>query len=758
MVRNNKINKVANEGNKSTSVSMETVTEETRKHRRSASKFLRYPGEESPCQQKQQGSQNDKEKISDGKRKKLKLSNKLKASRRIIFHDENNSTRVDLERNEVSVAIPGTSTEFSSNENSNATGLQKPNPNVDWIGGVERRLLNKLLPQGSKENEVNECVRKKLRDGNLKKANVSNQQVETVASGCNKMNDGINLHVEADELDYIDDIPNPQDPENERLVVSGMEDPVVLEVEADLDDSDGLEKGATASNLMSLARLVQDEEDLENMSKKERQEFLQKNPGLRSLLSELLDEKLKEVIPGGRVIAGKNLNSGKANRRAMLNCDKGKTIKSPSDTTIYAPVLNMDIQKELNNLKLGSVNNKVVNPAIRPQVTSEEEITKFLESVRINNANNAQVVNPNVISGFVDQRQVREVLEPSTSRRPDNSGKVEQAKDRAQKTLVEAEKFKAAIIDPPGMYIGHQLGSDLCAQPYEECIENLSQNGSVLDKGTPNLQTQLPVQHLSQTNAPVNTMNMNLHGLLDIRKGVSDDDFFHLTCHIEPNLIHKIEKGEFIELEKLLPKDRLSAGKFQDEGRLEWMQRDGGTYLVPATRDSKITGIRRWEQAFRAYATIYCGANPYRAKEIWQYIAVINTAAASCTWDNVYNYDITFRHLMAFNPQRSWAITYNQMWNLSMKDPLPRNQHKFGSTNYNSQNGSAKGSGNGKFKHKKSDYCWNYNRGVKCKFGSKCRFIERCSYCDSGAHALFNCPKKKQKTSGEAGTAGGSAD
>ena len=54
--------------------------------------------------------------------------------------------------------------------------------------------------------------------------------------------------------------------------------------------------------------------------------------------------------------------------------------------------------------------------------------------------------------------------------------------------------------------------------------------------------------------------------LLDIGSGVSDDDFFHLTCHIEPCLIHRIEKGEFVELEKLLPKERL--GGKTDEGRL----------------------------------------------------------------------------------------------------------------------------------------------------------------------------------------------
>ena len=62
-------------------------------------------------------------------------------------------------------------------------------------------------------------------------------------------------------------------------------------------------------------------------------------------------------------------------------------------------------------------------------------------------------------------------------------------------------------------------------------------------------------------------------GIFDIGRGVSDDDFFHLTCHIEPSLIHKIEKGEFVELEKLLPKDKF--GK-PDEGRMEWVHRDGG--------------------------------------------------------------------------------------------------------------------------------------------------------------------------------------
>ena len=80
------------------------------------------------------------------------------------------------------------------------------------------------------------------------------------------------------------------------------------------------------------------------------------------------------------------------------------------------------------------------------------------------------------------------------------------------------------------------------------------------------------------------------------------------------------------------------------------IQKDGGTFLVPAKRDTKINSFRRWEQAFRVYATIYFASHPKRAKEIWQYISVINTAASAFYWENVYNYDVTFRHLMVSIP------------------------------------------------------------------------------------------------------------
>ena len=293
--------------------------------------------------------------------------------------------------------------------------------------------------------------------------------------------------------------------------------------------------------------------------------------------------------------------------------------------------------------------------------------------------------------------------------------------------MIEAKRFKATIAPPqPGM--SKQFESECVDVVQSQLVENQM---NVFDKG-------VDPQYKQTIQIP------------NIGAGVSDDDFFHLTCHIEPSLIHKIEKGEFIELEKLLPKDKF--GKTED--RLEWVQREGGTFLVPAQKDNKIASFCKWEQAFRAYATIYCGANPHRSKEIWQYITVINTAASSYVWDNVYNYDITFRHLMAFNPHRSWAVTYNQMWNLSMKDPLPRNINNskgsgysgFHGNNYHSK--SSRGSSRGH--KKKSDYCWNFNKGVPCKFGTKCKFIERCKYCDAASHGVHACPKLQKKNEGGA--------
>ena len=111
---------------------------------------------------------------------------------------------------------------------------------------------------------------------------------------------------------------------------------------------------------------------------------------------------------------------------------------------------------------------------------------------------------------------------------------------------------------------------------------------------------------------------------------------------------------------------------------------------------------------------------------------------------------------MEFNPKRSWATMYNQMWNLSMRDPLPKNSHYNNNYNQNfagntfassgkAQGNSSHGAGSSSsdavpIKKKKPEYCKNFNKRLVCKYGKRCRFTERCSHCNAVEHPVIQCP------------------
>ena len=83
-----------------------------------------------------------------------------------------------------------------------------------------------------------------------------------------------------------------------------------------------------------------------------------------------------------------------------------------------------------------------------------------------------------------------------------------------------------------------------------------------------------------------------------IRTFDNDDDFFHVSCHVELNLKQKIEKGEYVDSEKLLPKERAGLYPTEDEThpRLEILKQAGHMYLSPAQRLPKINNVKRWDQ------------------------------------------------------------------------------------------------------------------------------------------------------------------
>ena len=260
----------------------------------------------------------------------------------------------------------------------------------------------------------------------------------------------------------------------------------------------------------------------------------------------------------------------------------------------------------------------------------------------------------------------------------------------AENLIVEAEKFKASVAPPKGKYF-----------------------------------TDSEMEQLA-------------------RRFDNDDDFFHVTCHLDSNLKSKIENGEFIELDRLLSKDRLSTKGTDDGELLRLIRRDGQSFLSTTKGNDKgISSIRRWEQAFRVYAAVYSEAHPERAAEIWQYVHVINTAASSYLWDNVSAYDVTFRQLMAKKPWRSWAKTYTQGWNLTMRDHI--------SNKVNSHQAVGSGVAAGSQKSWKDDCCWRFNKSSCSKNNSECRYDHRCTHCAGWGHGRSVCKKRPKNRTGAEG-------
>ena len=367
-------------------------------------------------------------------------------------------------------------------------------------------------------------------------------------------------------------------------------------------------------------------------------------------------------------------NSG-MRQKGISKGKRGKTInqiKSPSDTTIYAPAL---------------AKGTSVSPLLLQRIQNSHSTER---SGKIG-GQSPDIIDQ--ISNFVENMRIRSEADRGTDHTPGR--RRESPDDRleedpralATEAIVEAEKFRANINTP---------------------------------KGNDNLNDSL--KQIADSLAKL--------------VGDSDDEFFHVTCHIENGLKQRIEKGEFVDLDKLLPKNR-SQVVTDSSKRLQLMYKDGEAFLGAPESDNKINSIRKWDQAFRVYAAIYSQANPSRSAEIWQYVHVINTAAASYIWENVYYYDVTFRHLMHNKPKRSWAKTYNQLWNLAMCEPLIKNTpNNFGIQKFK------KGDGNS---FNKDDCCWRWNKGSCRKWN--CKYQHRCSYWGAFAHIANACLKKKNSKS-----------
>ena len=163
-------------------------------------------------------------------------------------------------------------------------------------------------------------------------------------------------------------------------------------------------------------------------------------------------------------------------------------------------------------------------PAVNRAVNCRNvgNICGLVAPINVPQTNNKEKELMTKITHFVESMRINEDVsdrEKSMDEdQPDRIPGYDEAKRRAEKAILDVEHFKAAIAEPDA--------------------------GKILD------------------------VNLIQSPGGDIGSGLTDDDF-HLTCHVDSTLISKIEKGEFVELQKLVPKDKRR--KSGDDNRLEWI-------------------------------------------------------------------------------------------------------------------------------------------------------------------------------------------
>ena len=268
------------------------------------------------------------------------------------------------------------------------------------------------------------------------------------------------------------------------------------------------DKGQPSADLTSL----EEETDFEELARQ--------NPAFKRYVQKLVNKETKSSSKQCTPIKQKT-QSGNLN-----------PVKSPSDMTIYALALNKrDPNKPKNDLiSVNELNN----------------ISKFIEGIRMEGASGSSRMTPPRIKDRLgprvsdqgqeweeDQEGSQEITRPNDPR--------EEAKEKASRLVLQAEKFKATVNMPTQGIVNNQFFD-------QEVVRD-------------------------------------------------DDEFFHITCHVDSAMFSKIERGAFVELDKLLPKSKVTP---VNENKTELIFKEGRPIIVPhIDRLRVINGIRKWEQAFR---------------------------------------------------------------------------------------------------------------------------------------------------------------
>ena len=191
-----------------------------------------------------------------------------------------------------------------------------------------------------------------------------------------------------------------------------------------------------------------------------------------------------------------------------------------------------------------------------------------------------------------------------------------------------------------------------------------------------------------------------------------DEGYMVVGSHIDEVTFRKIERGEYVDFGKLIPRDKVL---MEDDGRMEMIVKGGKTYWSPVSEAVTISNFFKWEQAFRVFANIYTKSHPHRSSELIEYNHIIHNISTAYVWDNVYTYDKDFRIHMGKNPSWSWAIILQQAWAMRLRDRINRDMHNGNSFSHNNKHNHDRG------KPYAKEPCCRFNKG-RCNFSANCKF------------------------------------
>ena len=175
-------------------------------------------------------------------------------------------------------------------------------------------------------------------------------------------------------------------------------------------------------------------------------------------------------------------------------------------------------------------NTTVYTPALK-QIEAHnaiDQISNFVEEIWIENSRQSSPAHHDKRRVIEDNHANKSPRVPDWQHKSQEELDIEAANKRADDILIQAEQFKATLTAPKGKL------------SYEKLRE----------------------EFLATDKVGLKPISQDIWFLCNLD---NDDEFFHVTCHIDPALQVRIQRGELVDLEKLLPKDKSINGRSMED-------------------------------------------------------------------------------------------------------------------------------------------------------------------------------------------------